>query len=93
MDNSPKKPNERDLYLFAARIFGDFTGVIAIPALLAAILGEYLDTKYHKDPLFLIVLLGLAFVGSGAVIYRKVKTYSQEYKKLLGETNNLSKHD
>lgn len=93
MDQTPKKSTDQDYYRFATRVFGDFTGVIAVPALLAAILGEYLDTKYNTGPIFLGTLLILAFVGSGTVIFRKVKQYGQEYQKLTNNQNTPFKKD
>lgn len=93
MQNSPKKSSDRDYYMFAARVFGDFTGMIAVPALLGAILGRYLDDKFDKEPLFLAICLVIAFAGSATVVYRKVKTYAQEYQKLTGAPKDPSKKE
>ncbi len=89
MTEQPKKPNDRAYYLFAGKIVGDFTGSIAIPAVVFALIGEYLDTKYHKEPLFLLIGLVVAFISSANIIYRKTKRYSAEYETIV--TSSTSK--
>jgi F0F1-type ATP synthase assembly protein I len=83
MTEQPKKPNDRAYYLFAGKIVGDFTGTIAIPAVVFALIGEYLDTKYHKEPLFLMLGLLLAFSVSMKSVYKKTKKYSEEYQEIV----------
>lgn len=79
----PLKPNsERRYYLFALRIAGDFGVSIAVPAVMGALIGQYLDEKYNRAPLFLVLSLVLALALSAKIIYRKAKKYGEEYQNL-----------
>lgn len=81
--NEPLKPNsERRYYLFALRIAGDFGISIAVPAVLGALLGQYLDELYGHAPLFLVLSLILTAALSAKMIYRKAKKYGEEYQNL-----------
>ncbi len=76
-------------YRFAMRIFADFSGAIAVPVVLAALGGQWLDEKYGTEPRYLIILFIFAFLLSAAVIWRKAKRYTKEYEKIIKkqETN------
>ena len=69
-------------YRLAFRIFADFSGTIAIPAVLAALLGKWLDGRYGTEPWFMIGLLILAFAITAVSIQKKAKHYGKEYEKL-----------
>ena len=73
---------DRQLYAFAFRIFGDFGVTIAIPAVAAALAGKWLDERYDTSPRYLVLLLILAFVFTAILIRRKAKQYGDEYQKL-----------
>jgi len=64
------------------RIFADFSGTIAVPAVLAALLGKRLDDHFDTEPKLIILCLALAMVMTGALIIRKARRYSAEYAKL-----------
>lgn len=70
-------------YRLAARMFADFSGAIAIPAVLAALAGKWLDTRYATEPRYLILLLLAAFACTIVVVTRKAKRYKQAYETLL----------
>ena len=72
-------------YRLAMRIFADFSGTIAVPAVFAAILGKWLDQKYHTEPRFLALLLILAFVLTALMIRKKARYYSRAYEKLINQ--------
>jgi len=82
MDNQPQSSNDRKYYLFALRIVGDFGATIAIPAVLGALLGKWLDEKYHHYPLFTAICLLVAFAITIQIIRKKAKRYGDEYQKL-----------
>lgn len=67
----------------AFKIFAEFTGTIAVPAVLGALLGKWLDEKYNTEPRYLIIFLVLAFLSSAVVIVRKAKKYSSEYDAII----------
>lgn len=74
--------NDAAYQRLAMRIFADFSGTIAVPAVLAAFLGKWLDGKYHTAPTFLILCLVMALAATVLVIVRKAKRYSVEYERL-----------
>ncbi len=76
-------------YRLAARIFADFSGTIAIPVVLGALLGKWLDLRYGTSPRYLIILFILAFAFSALVVVRKAKRYKQEYERLNQSSSNL----
>ncbi|HCC83763.1 TPA: hypothetical protein DEP96_02855 [Candidatus Uhrbacteria bacterium] len=69
-------------YAFAAKVMGDITVTIAAPAVLAAILGRFLDTRFQTGRLLFIILLVLAFVLTIMILPRKIRQYGQAYQKL-----------
>ncbi len=69
-------------YRLAYRIFADFSGTIAVPVVLAAILGKYLDERFATKPWIVIILLVLTFIGTGKIIKKKAIKYSKEYDRL-----------
>ncbi len=72
-------------YRLAMKIFADFSGTIAIPAVFAALLGKWLDQKYHTEPRYLALLLILAFLSTGLMIRKKAKEYSIAYDSLINK--------
>lgn len=69
-------------YRLALRIFADFSGSIAVPAVLAALLGKWLDEKQHTAPRFLILFLALALSMTAWMIVKKAKKYQKAYDAL-----------
>jgi len=66
----------------ALKIFVEFSGSIAIPAILAAVFGEWLDMRYGTEPWLLIVTMVVAFFATTVVVVRKARFYAREYEKL-----------
>ena len=65
----------------ALRIFCDFGVSIAVPAVVAALVGVRLDRKWDTEPLMLVLLLMMAFLSTGVWIFKKAKTYKRLYEK------------
>ncbi|MEK7452291.1 MAG: AtpZ/AtpI family protein [Patescibacteria group bacterium] len=72
-------------YRLAIRIFADFSGSIAVPAVLATVSGKWLDQKYHTHPRWLFFLLVIAFLSTAVHLRSKTKKYHAEYEKLLSK--------
>jgi len=70
-------------YRLAGRIFADFSGTIAVPAVLGALSGKWLDEIYGTEPLYLLILLTLALVFTGFAIVKKAKKYTVQYESLI----------
>jgi F0F1-type ATP synthase assembly protein I len=85
-----KKPGRREYYLFAFRIMSDFGISIAVPAVVAALLGQYLDGKYGRYPLFIILCLITAFLITIRIIQKKSKSYGEEYARMNQASKNKS---
>jgi F0F1-type ATP synthase assembly protein I len=81
-DVGTKKSTSREYSLFVFKIIGDFGAAIAVPIVLLALAGQYLDEKYHRGPIFTILGFILAAFISGKIIYKKAKIYGEEYKRL-----------
>jgi F0F1-type ATP synthase assembly protein I len=74
---------EAQYYRLAMRIFADFSGTIALPAVGAALLGQWIDEGQGTEPRYLIILLVLAFALSAYIVVRKAKKYLAAYEKLI----------
>ncbi|OGL95145.1 hypothetical protein A2348_02375 [Candidatus Uhrbacteria bacterium RIFOXYB12_FULL_58_10] len=66
----------------AMRIFADFSGTIAVPAVLAALLGKWLDARYGTEPKLLIVCFSLALALTVFMVVRKARFYGKKYQEL-----------
>lgn len=69
-------------YRLALKIFADFSGSIAIPAVLAALAGKWLDAKWHSTPKFMILFLLLAFLSTAWMMVKKANLYQKQYDAL-----------
>ncbi len=83
MEPTLKKTTDRQYYLFALRIAGDFGATIAIPVVMFVLIGRWLDGKYDKGALFTVIGFVLAALISGRIIYKKSKQYGKEYQALV----------
>ena len=83
MDKISQKTTDREYYLFAIKIFGDFGATIAIPAIIAVFSGNYLDKYYGKYPLFTVLCLIASFLLTVKIIKKKAKVYGDEYQKMI----------
>lgn len=81
--------SDREYYLFALKIIGDFGLAIAAPVVGFVLLGQYLDERYGRSPWFIIAGFVLAALLSGRIIYRKAKQYGREYQKLNDKNTNV----
>lgn len=68
--------------MLGLRIIGEFGFIIAVPVVLLALLGEWLDAKYETAPLFLVAGFVLAALLSGISIYRRAKEFGREYMSI-----------
>ena len=78
----PKTTSDREYYLFALKIIGDFGATIALPVVVFVLIGQYLDNRWGYSPLFSILGFALAALLSGRMIYKKAKQYGKEYQRL-----------
>ena len=74
-------------YGLAMRIFADFSGSIAIPAVAGALLGQWLDGRYGTEPRYMMLCLAGAFLLSAKIVVKKAKLYRDRYE-ILNRSNN-----
>ncbi len=86
-ENEPKKNNSYRYQLFAFKMLGDFGFSIAAPVVMFVLIGQYLDAKHGKSPLFTITGFVLAALVSAKIVYKKAKKYGEEYKRMNEEKN------
>jgi F0F1-type ATP synthase assembly protein I len=83
MESKPQKTSsDRSYYVLGVKIMVGMGFTLAIPAVAAVFLGQYLDDKYDKYPLFLILCLVNAFLLSAKIIIDKAKQYGKEFEYL-----------
>ncbi|MBU0545973.1 AtpZ/AtpI family protein [Patescibacteria group bacterium] len=81
-ENQPKKTTDREYYLFAFRIIGDFGATIAVPVVIFVLIGQYLDGKYDKGPWFTVLAFIVASLLTAKIVHKKAVKYGAEYEKL-----------
>lgn len=59
-------------------IFSRLSGWILLPLILGTLIGRWLDNKYHSEPKWFLIVVGLAFIISmiGLIVQAK-----KEFKK------------
>ena len=77
--------NDSAYYRLAFKIFADFTGIIAVPAVLAAVLGKWVDVKLGTGQKFLIVFVFMGFLSTAAMITKKARRYKSEYERIMND--------
>ena len=83
MDKIPPKTTQRDYYLFAVKIMGEFGVVIAAPVVILVILGQYIGEIYGHKVLFTVLAFLIATLASAKIIHKKAKKYGKEYQNLV----------
>ncbi len=82
MNKEDKDQSDHKYYILGLKMMLDIGAVLAIPAIIAAILGTYIDNLINKGPVFITILLACAFVSSLIVVYKKAVKYRKEYLDL-----------
>lgn len=77
---SDKRPDSYYVKL-ALRIAADFGASIAVPAIVAALVGVRLDDKYDSEPWLLVLCLLIAFVLTAIWLVKKAKRYKKLYDR------------
>lgn len=82
MEKKPQKSSDRQYYIFALKIAGDFGVSIAVPIVLFVLIGSYLGDRYGHKVLFIVLAFVLAGFLSAKMIYKKAKVYGEQYQNL-----------
>lgn len=78
-----KNPSDNAYYLLGLRVLADFGATIAIPAIIASVLGAKLDAAWGTKPYATLSFLAVAFVCTAALIRRKAVAYGKTYQELI----------
>jgi len=90
---TPKKTtNDSAYYRFAMRAMGDFGVSIAVPAVLAAFVGIWLDRQFGTTPWLMFVGLIAAFSSTYLVIKKKATDYAKQFEE-LNKTNKENERE
>ena len=81
MDENPKKTSNAYYYVLATRIAVDLGVTTAVPAVLAALAGKWLDERWGTYPLMFVLLLIVAFCLTAFLVYRKANYYAKLYDR------------
>jgi ABC-type molybdate transport system permease subunit len=68
--------------MFGIRIVGEFGATIAVPVVLLALAGRWLDERFGAQPAFTMAGFALAAIISSVSIYRKAKRYGREFETM-----------
>jgi len=82
MKKKLQNSSDRQYYVFALKIAGDFGVSIAAPVILFVLLGSYLGDIYGHRILFIVLAFILAGFLSAKMIYKKSKVYGEQYENL-----------
>ncbi|MFH0857492.1 MAG: AtpZ/AtpI family protein [Candidatus Magasanikbacteria bacterium] len=86
-EDKSKKTSDREYWMFAMKIVGNFGATIAAPVVVFVMIGQYLDEKYSRGPWFTVLGFVVSALLTGLMIYRKAKKYSKEYEALDNHKN------
>lgn len=75
--------NDSAYLRLALRIFADFGVSMAVPAVLAALGGKWLDGRFGTRPKLLILCLVLAFALTAYMVVSKARRYASQYQSLI----------
>ncbi len=77
--------NRKEMRQSMMAVFIRVSSWIAIPVVIGAFLGKYLDYKYGTGNIWLLTIVGISFLISMVGI---VKETNKEYQRILQKSNN-----
>ena len=80
-----KKTDDRAYQLFGLRAAGELGYLIALPVVLFALAGKWLDGRFGTKPWCVIAGFVLAALLSGTAVYRRAKQLGMQYDALNKE--------
>jgi len=76
-----KKTTEKAWWAEALPMFARFSAWIAVPVILASLLGNYLDDKHNTAPWILMACVGVSFIFTMIVLVRETLKSFREIEK------------
>src|SRR5690606_15238521 len=92
-DTMPSAPanNDRRYVMLAFRIIGEFGATIALPVVVLALLGKYLDARYGTTPWLRVAGFVLAAFITATIIKKRATYFGKEYEA-LNKADEKPKH-
>ncbi|MFA5134393.1 MAG: AtpZ/AtpI family protein [Patescibacteria group bacterium] len=87
----PHEEPQKPWWQPALTVFGEVTGWIAAPILIALFSGRYLDEKFDSEPWFFLGLTAAAFIVSTVGIVQVAGKYIKQLEK--DSTNSKKTHE
>lgn len=87
-DKNVQQKNETNQMITGLSVVWNLIYVIAVPIVLFTLLGKYLDQRFHKD--FLFVLIGGA-IGIATGIYGVYRKAGELKEKIYGQEDDKDK--
>ncbi|RJR31789.1 AtpZ/AtpI family protein [Candidatus Parcubacteria bacterium] len=84
-DNKIKKNNG---YSFALSLAADLGWMIALPIIIFAIAGRYLDQKFNSSPILLLAGIFLSIIASSWIVYFKIIRVFADIEQQEKDKNN-----
>lgn len=79
------KTTDQKYVSLGLRAVGEFGAIIAVPVVVFALGGKWLDGRLGTKPAFVIVGFALAAVVSGVSTIRKSRDYGKQYMNIEAE--------
>ena len=76
-----KNKNEKMIFFKTLGLAWQLGYIIAVPLVIFAISGRFLDRKYDASPVFLLSGMLLAIIVSGLLVFRKTKKILEDSSK------------
>ncbi|MBI4598601.1 AtpZ/AtpI family protein [Candidatus Uhrbacteria bacterium] len=94
MSSPCRSPSSSDqtYYRFALRALGDFGATLAVPAVLAAFAGIWLDRWLGTAPWLLAVCLALALGLTWRMVVKKAHAYAEAFDRIGTKTDPPDRH-
>jgi F0F1-type ATP synthase assembly protein I len=83
MPATPTSDADRRYAMLGFRIVAEFGAAIAVPAVLASVVGRRLDEAYGTGPSLLIASFAVAAACTAAMVYRRARSFAREYQAII----------
>jgi MFS-type transporter involved in bile tolerance (Atg22 family) len=88
MPAKPTSDADRRYAMLGFRIIAEFGAVIAVPAVIASVIGRRLDAAYGTRPTLLIASFTAAAIGTALMLIRRARAFAKEYEAIIASHAN-----
>jgi hypothetical protein len=80
--------DDRRFYVFGIKALGTMTALIAVPAVAASLVGNWLDGRFGTRPYGLVVSMALGFAITAFMAWGESRRLGKEYQGLVTPKDN-----